>query len=203
MLTSKRPPTWKAVSDMQQLPTVSTDLERPGRARGVVFYLTFCWGLAGVLALFARAILRLAPYAWQPIADGSLSVLHVVLYVVWVAFNAYSEGYRAFQKSFCPRVVARAHHLAQNPRPLHALLAPLYCLSLFHANRRGLTVAWIMLAVIALLIALLRITPQPWRGIIDGGVVVALGWGMLALIVMSLQALAGAPPKAKLNLPGT
>jgi hypothetical protein len=188
---------------MQQTPTLSTDQQQPARERSVVFYLTFCWGLAGVLALFARAIVRLAPYAWEPIADGSLSVLHIALYVVWVAFNAYSEGYRAFQKSFCPRVVGRAYHLAQSPRLLQALLAPFYCLSLFHANRRGLTVAWIMLAVIALLIALLRITPQPWRGIIDGGVVVALAWGMLALIVMGARALAGVPPKAKLNLPGT
>jgi hypothetical protein len=188
---------------MQQTPTLSTDQEQPVRGRSVVFYLTFCWGLAGVLALLVRAIVRLTPYAWEPIADGSLGALHVVLYIAWIAFNAYSEGYRAFQKSFCPRVVGRALHLAQKPRPLHALLAPLYCLSLFHANRRGLTVAWVMLAVIALLIWLLRITPQPWRGIIDGGVVVALVWGALALIVMGVKALAGAPPTAKLNLPGT
>ena len=188
---------------MQQTPILSTDRGQPAQGRSLVFYLTFCWGLGGVLALFARAIVRLAPYAWQPIADGALTPLHIALYVAWVLFNAYSEGYRAFQKAFCPRVVGRAYHLAQNPRSLHALLAPAYCLSLFHANRRGMSVAWVMLAVIALLIALLRITPQPWRGIIDGGVVVALVWGMLALIAMGLKALAGAPPKAKLNLPGT
>src|SRR5688572_4040815 len=152
----------KAASDMQHTPTLSTDQERPAQERSVVFYLTFCWGLAGVLALFIRALVRLTPYAWQPIADGSLSGLHIAVYVAWVAFNAYSEGYRAFQRSFCPRVVGRAYHLASSPKPLHALLAPLYCLSLFHANRRGLTVAWIMLAVIAILIGLLRITPQPW-----------------------------------------
>lgn len=188
---------------MQQTPTFSNDQEQPVQAKSVVFYLTFSWGLLGVLALFARAIVRLTPHAWQPIADGSLAPLHVALYLAWVAFNAYSEGYRAFQKAFCPRVVGRAYHLAQNPRPLFALLAPVYCLSLFHANRRGLTVAWVMLAVIALLIGLLRITPQPWRGIIDGGVVVALAWGMIAMIVMGARALAGTPPRAKLNLPGT
>lgn len=187
---------------MQQTPTFSNDQEQPARAKSALFYLTFCWGLAGVLALFARAIVRLAPFAWQPIADGSLAPVHIALYVAWVAFNAYSEGYRAFQKSFCPRVVGRAYHLALNPRPLFALLAPIYCLSLFHANRRGLTVAWVMLAIIALLIWLLRITPQPWRGIIDGGVVVALAWGTLVMIVLGFKALAGSPPKAKLNLPG-
>lgn len=188
---------------MQQTPTLSTDQDQPLRGKTVIFYLTFCWGIVGVLALFTRAIVRLFPYAWEPIADGTLGAVHIVTYVAWVAFNAYSEGYRAFQKSFCPRVVGRAHHLAQNPKPLHVLLAPIYCLSLFHANRRGLTVAWVMLALISLFIWLLRMTPQPWRGIIDGGVVVALAWGIIAMIVMGIKALAGTPPKAKLNLPGT
>ena len=123
--------------------------------RTLLFYLVFAWGVCGVLLLFVRALLRLTPLAWQPIKDGSLSALQIGLYAAWVVFNAYAEGYRAFQKAFCPRVVARAYHLAQNPKLFHALLAPAYCLSLFHANRRGLTVAWVMLAVIALLVWLL------------------------------------------------
>ncbi len=173
----------------------------PAAGRGLVFYLVFAWGVVGVLGLFVRALLRLAPMAWQPIATRSLTGFQIALYALWVIFNAYSEGYRAFQKSFCPRVVGRAYHLAQNPKPLHALLAPVYCLSLFHANRRGLIVAWTMLFVIAGLVALLRITPQPWRGIVDGGVVVALIWGALAILVMAFRALLGIRTTAKLNLP--
>jgi hypothetical protein len=179
----------------------SRDARQPTRERGLVFYLVFIWGVAGVLLLFGRALLRLAPMAWQPIADGSLSAMQIGLYAAWIVFNAYGEGYRAFQKSFCPRVVARAYHLAQNPTPMKAVLAPAYCLSLFYANRRGLTVAWIMLGVIALLVALLRITPQPWRGIIDGGVVVALAWGAIVMLLLALKTLVGDPPQAKLNLP--
>lgn len=166
-----------------------------------MFYLVFTWGVAGVLLLFGRAMWRLAPLAWEPIANGSLTALQIGLYAAWIVFNAYSEGYRAFQKAFCPRVVGRAYHLAQNPTLLTALLAPAYCLSLFHANRRGLTVAWVMLGVIALLVALLRITPQPWRGIIDGGVVVALAWGFIVMLLMAFKALVSGPPRAKLNLP--
>jgi hypothetical protein len=173
------------------------------RARRLLYLVTFLWGVLGVLALFARALLRLAPMAWQPIADGSMTALHIAVYVAWVSFNAYAEGYRAFQKSFCPRVIGRAHHLASNPKLLHALLAPLYCLSLFHANRRGLTLAWVMLAIVVTLVWLLSITPQPWRGIVDGGVVVALAWGAMALVVMGLETLMGAPPRAKLGLPDT
>jgi hypothetical protein len=174
---------------------------RPAGKKGALFYVVFTWGVAGVLLLFGRAIWRLAPLAWEPIADGSLSAMQIGLYAAWVVFNAYSEGYRAFQKAFCPRVVGRAYHVAQNPTLLQALLAPAYCLSLFHANRRGLTVAWIMLGVIALLVALLRITPQPWRGIIDGGVVVALVWGSVVMLIMASRALVSGPPRAKLNLP--
>ena len=171
--------------------------------RTLLFYLVFAWGVGGVLLLFGRALLRLTPLAWQPIKDGSLSALQIGLYAAWVVFNAYAEGYRAFQKAFCPRVVARAYHLAQDPKLLHALLAPAYCLSLFHANRRGLTVAWVMLAVIALLVWLLGVTPQPWRGIIDGGVVVALAWGVIAIAVMALKSFMSGPPEAKMNLPNT
>lgn len=154
-----------------------------------------------MLLLFARALWRLTPLAWQPIADGSLTALQIGLYAGWVVFNAYGEGYRAFQKAFCPRVVGRAHHLAQNPTLLRGLLAPAYCLSLFHANRRGLMVAWIMIGVIALLVALLGVTPQPWRGIIDGGVVVALAWGVVVMLILACKTLISGPPRARLNLP--
>lgn len=174
---------------------------RPRAGRGVLFYVVFAWGVGGVLALFARALIRLTPMAWEPIADGSLTAMQIGLYAAWIVFNAYGEGYRAFQKSFSPRVVARAYHLAANPRPFHAVFAPAYCLSLFHANRRGLTTAWVMLLVIIGLVALLRVTPQPWRGIIDGGVVVALAWGALVILVLSVRSIVSGPPQAKMNLP--
>jgi hypothetical protein len=182
---------------------MNTDAEalRPRERKGVLFYVVFAWGVGGVLALFARALIRLTPMAWEPIADGSLTAMQVGLYAAWIVFNAYGEGYRAFQKSFSPRVVARAYHLARQPRPFHAVFAPAYCLSLFHANRRGLAVAWIMLLVIIGLVALLRITPQPWRGIVDGGVVVALAWGAIVIVVMAVKALVSGPPPAKMNLP--
>jgi hypothetical protein len=180
----------------------------PARAREGVeprrrlgYFFTFAWGVGGVLALLVRALTRLAPMAWQPIAEGLLTAPLVALYAAWVVFNAYCEGYRAFQKAFCPRVIGRAHSLASNPKLWHALLAPLFCLSLFHANRRGLTVAWVMLALITLFVWLLRITPQPWRGIVDGGVVVALAWGAIALTVFAVRALFGRVPDVKLNLP--
>jgi hypothetical protein len=34
-----------------------------------------------------------------------------------------------------------------------------------------------------------RLLPQPWRGIVDAGVVVGLTWGTISLVVFCIQAL--------------
>jgi uncharacterized membrane protein YedE/YeeE len=33
-----------------------------------------------------------------------------------------------------------------------------------------------------------RLLSQPWRGIIDGGVVVGLAWGLVSLVIFGYQA---------------
>jgi hypothetical protein len=168
---------------------------------GLSFYLVYAWALLGVVALLLQAVVRLAPIAWEPIALGTLSTSEAAVYVGWVLFNAYAEGYRGFQKAFCPRVIARAHHVAARPTPLHALLAPAFAMCLFHATRRRLIVSWSLVGGIFLLVLAVRSLPQPWRGIVDGGVVVGLGWGLLALAFGSLRALVAEPPAVNLHLP--
>jgi len=36
---------------------------------------------------------------------------------------------------------------------------------------------------------LVRLVPQPWRGIVDAGVVIGLAWGAVSLLVLGIQAL--------------
>jgi hypothetical protein len=168
---------------------------------GLPFYLVYAWALLGVVALLLQAVVRLAPIAWEPIALGMLSTTEATVYVSWVLFNAYAEGYRAFQKAFCPRVVARAHHVAVHPSALHALLAPAFAMCLLHATRRRLIVSWCLVCGLFLLVLAVRSLPQPWRGIVDGGVVVGLGWGLLALVAGGLRALKAGPPAVTLHLP--
>jgi hypothetical protein len=163
--------------------------------------LVVLWGIGGVLLLLLQAVVRLSLHAVEPWLSGSLSTAQIVLCIAWVGLAAYSEGYRAFHLRFCPRVVARALHLARHPHPLYVLLAPAYCMALFHANRRTLTVAWITLLLILCAIALLRITPQPWRGIVDSGVVIGIGWGALSLILQAAQALLRQRAPASPELP--
>jgi hypothetical protein len=161
------------------------------------------WGVLGVLALLTQAIARLAPLAAEPILAKTLSPAQVGLYVGWVAFSAYFEGYRAFQKRFSPRVVARALHLARHPvSSASVALAPAYCMCLFHAKPRARYVAWGTLVMVIGFIVTLRHVPQPFRGIVDGGVVVALAWGVVIVLFYFARGLAGRPIPVSPELPG-
>ncbi|HTF99787.1 MAG TPA: hypothetical protein VK654_04265 [Nitrospirota bacterium] len=145
------------------------------------------WGIAGVVLLLASAIYRLAPLAVDALSrDWSLR--HWIATLLVVFFMAYAEGYRAFQKAFSPRVAARARYLKDHPNMLHALLAPFFCMAYFHAPRRRRITSISVTAGIVVLVILVRMLEQPWRGIIDGGVVIGLAWGLVSLLVFTYQA---------------
>ena len=152
--------------------------------------LAAAWGLIGVAALLGGAVIRLSPIAWASFAEP-LGVLHYAGYVGSLFFLGYTEGYKAFQKQFSPRVVARARYLARHPTPLRLVFAPLFCMGYFHATRKRLVISYaISLGVIGLILSVSRV-PQPWRGIVDAGVVGALGWGLVAMAVYAARALNG------------
>jgi hypothetical protein len=144
--------------------------------------LAAIWGVGGVAFMLVMALARLGPVALEPIRTDALSGWQVALYGGWVVFMAYTEGYRGFQLAWSPRVVARALHVARRPRPHLVVLAPLVCMGLLHATRKRLIVSWTLTIGIVTLVILVRQLPQPWRGIVDGGVVVGLGWGLIALL---------------------
>ncbi|MGE5173203.1 MAG: hypothetical protein ACM3MD_05180 [Betaproteobacteria bacterium] len=146
------------------------------------------WGLAGVILLLASAVYRLTPlaidafsYPWR--------WYHWFAFILIVLFMAYVEGFRAFQQAFSPRVAARARYLLDHPNMLHTLLAPFFCMAYFHAPRRRQITSISVTAGIIVLVILVRLLSQPWRGIIDGGVVVGLVWGLISLVVFGYQAL--------------
>lgn len=141
--------------------------------------LVLLWGVLGFCALLFNALLRLTPIALEPLGDGMAPWQWAVL-VVWVAFNGYTEGYKAFQKQVSPRVVARAQWLAHNPKPALVVFAPLFCMGFFYATRKRMIVSWTITVMIVVLVVSIRHVDQPWRGIVDCGVVVGLGWGLAA-----------------------
>jgi len=153
--------------------------------------LGFYWGVAGVIAFLLTAILRLSPRIGE-LTDYSLSALQWVVLVGFTLWMAWAEGYKGFHRAFSPRVVARARYLKTvSGKPLLLLLAPAFCMGYFHATRKRMIVSWTLTSVIVGLILLLRITPQPWRGIIDTGVVTGLMLGIMSLLYFAVQEVAG------------
>jgi hypothetical protein len=160
------------------------------------------WGIGGVLLLLGDAVYRLLPVALE-LRGRALSLVEVVVLVGWLAVAGYAEGYRGFQTQFSPRVVARAIYLGEHPRPLYVVLAPLYCIGLVHATRRRMITSWTLTVTIVALVLLVRELPQPWRGIVDAGVVVGLTWGAFALAYFTARALRGASMPVPPDLPSS
>lgn len=169
-----------AVLDPRPASTPPTWLGRVGMA----------WGILGVVALLTQALLRLTPMVLDAIEQG-LTTWQWIVGGLWVVLNAHAEGYRGFHRRFSPRVIARAQVIAADPRPLWVVFAPFFCMSLFHASRRGLKVARILVVAIIIVVILVRQLEQPWRGIIDAGVVVGLGLGMLSMLYFLMRSLGG------------
>ena len=150
----------------------------PTSALGLVAAL---WGIAGVVALLGYAAWRLGGHALEMLSLP-LGPAHWTALVAWVAFMAWSEGYRGFQQAFSPRTAARARHLAERPQALRVVLAPAFCMGFFHATRRRLLTTYALTGTIVGFVALARLLDQPWRGIVDAGVVAGLAWGILSLL---------------------
>jgi len=132
--------------------------------------------------LLIMAIYRLSPYTFE-LLQQPLSLVHYVALVGSCLFMAYSEGYKGFQKSFSPRVVSRARCLLTDDAKLHwRLLAPLFCMSWFAAPRKRKIVVAILTLMIVCCVVGMKYVPQPWRGIIDAGVLVGLSWGIASII---------------------
>lgn len=153
--------------------------------------LAATWGIIGVTAIIGSAVWRLSPLALEAWKEYPFNFWHWTLFVGFTLFMAFAEGYRGFQKQFSPRVAARALYLSKHPQPLRVLLAPLFCMGFFGATRKRKTVTWCLTTGIIILIILVRMLEQPWRGIIDFGVVLGLTWGILAMWIFSLQAFFG------------
>jgi hypothetical protein len=144
----------------------------------------------GLFASLIEAIVRLTPYALEPLT-APLSAGTLLGYLAFGLFNGYAEGYRGFQRGFSPRVAARTELLFHEPTALRVLLAPLFVMALVEATRRRLIINWLLVLGITGLIMILRRTPQPYRGIVDGGVVVGLLWGTLATLWCIAQMMRG------------
>ncbi len=148
------------------------------------------WGIGGISLLFGSALFRLYPYA-RELYEIPFEWIHWVTLAFCLFFLGYAKGYKSLHQKFSPRAAARALYLKNNPTVLRVLFAPLFCMGYFHATRKRKIVAYSFTTMIILLIVLVRKLDQPWRGIIDAGVVVGLGWGLVSVWIFAFKAFFG------------
>lgn len=162
--------------------------ENTDQARGMGL-VGASWGVAGVSLLIGSAAIQISEVAIEAFSYP-FRWFHWAFLVVFFVVMLFSEGYRGFQLGFSPRVAARARYLSRNPRPLHVLLAPLLCMGFIHATKRRRRSAIILTLAIVMFVVLVRLLNQPWRGIVDLGVVGGLVWGLVALWLFTYVAFA-------------
>jgi hypothetical protein len=146
------------------------------------------WGIGGFLLMLIYAVIRLYPKSVAAF-DFTFSWYHWLAFAVNILFMAYSEGYKGFQNSYSPRVAARTKYLLHHAKPYQLVLAPLFCMGFFDAPKRRIVSAVILTVMIIILIIFVQRLPQPWRGILDAGVVVGLSWGIVATLIYTFKAL--------------
>lgn len=145
------------------------------------------WSVVGFSLLLGEAFYKVIPFVIE-LFSLPLTAGHWAALVGWSLFMAYSEGYRGFQKHYSPRFAARAHWLKNNPNSINPWLAPLFCMCFLGTTRKRKIVAYCLTSGIVLLVIYIRSLPQPWRGIIDAGVLIGLSWGLLSVLWFCWQA---------------
>jgi hypothetical protein len=161
--------------------------ERPTKTTGL---LVASWAVGGFTLIIASAVLRLLPHAFDAIRTG-LSALQWIILILWSLFMLFSEGYRGFQKQFSPRFATRLQYLLNKPGRYDLILAPFYCMCYFHAPKKRVITSWSLTLGIVLLVIIVRLFPQPWRGIIDVGVVLGLLYGLIWVYILTLRVVDG------------
>ena len=117
---------------------------------------------------------------------------YISAYILSCLFFAYAEGYKGFQLKFAPLVVKRSSTLVLGTSEgtiLNFILAPLYSMGLFHATKKRTITSWSVTLAVAMIVAIVKRLSEPWRNIIDAGVVVGLSWGAISIVLFYIQSL--------------
>lgn len=157
---------------------VTTRPSTPVTLLGVV---AACWATMGLSALLLYAIVRLS----MVVADGAVGSWdwrHWTVAAGNAVFMAWSEGYRGFQLKFSPRSAARVKWLLHHASVVSTVLAPLFAMGFFNATRRRMLGVYGLTAFVAGAIIVVHALPQPWRAVLDIGVVIGLAWGVASFL---------------------
>ncbi len=150
------------------------------------------WGFGGAFALIAFAVWRLTPVAIESLTYP-LTTLQWTALIANIIYMLHAEGYKGFQQAFAPRVAARTLYIHDNPTTKRVILAPLFIMGYFDSTRKRMLVTYALTTMIITLVIIVRQIDQPWRGIIDAGVVAGLIWGLTSMLYFIRQALSSKP----------
>lgn len=145
------------------------------------------WAVTGVAGILGWAIVRLSDIALRALEEP-LAWYHWVAIGAFIPFMAWSEGLRGFQRRFSPRVAERAMLIRAAPTAARVIFAPLFAAGFFGGSRRERLGTCLGTAAIIVLVVIVHTLEQPWRGILDAGVVTGLTWGMVATLALSARA---------------
>lgn len=176
--------------------------------------LVQAWGVLGVACYLSYGVKKVVPIVRQGI--GAITTpWQWGLFAATLGFFGYVEGYKGFQLGFCPRVVSRAWAVsedfgggggsrsAKESAPMwHKALAPAFCIGYFHGTKARVISSWVVTSVIFLVVIGVRRLPNPYRAILDAGVIVGLMWGTISVLVLFAASLrSGKPPEYDPSLP--
>lgn len=139
------------------------------------------WGAAGVCFLFVFAVLRLGTRGIGTIQGGLGGLEWAALITLTVIF-AYGEGYRALVRQWVPGLFRRLGRLRKESNVVLRLLAPAYALALITPDGGQRLRAWLGTGAIVVAIIVVSRLPDPWRGIVDFAVAVALLIGLIDIV---------------------
>ena len=145
------------------------------------------WAVTGVACILGWAIVRLAEIALGALEEP-LAWYHWAAAGAFIPFMAWSEGLRGFQRRFSPRVAERAMLIRTAPTATRVIFAPLFAAGFFGGSRRERAGVFVGTVAIVGLVFLVHRLEQPWRGIVDAGVVTGLAWGVTATLALSARA---------------
>ena len=145
------------------------------------------WAVTGVAGILGWAIVRLSDIALRALEEP-FAWYHWVVIGAFIPFMAWSEGLRGFQRRFSPRVAERAMLIRAAPTAARVIFAPLFAAGFFGGSRRERLGTCLGTAAIIVLVVIVHMLEQPWRGILDAGVVTGLTWGMVATLALSARA---------------
>ncbi|MEL7312002.1 MAG: hypothetical protein AAFN07_10855 [Pseudomonadota bacterium] len=150
------------------------------------------WGTLAFVGLLTYGVANMVPLILESL-EYPWSAGHYALFLANLIVMAWYEGYKGFQRGFSPRFAARAVALRSHASPINTVAAPLVLMGFMNAPFRRVMATIILTTGIVAIVMVYRLLPQPWRGILDSGVVVGLGWGAIATISAVVSAIRRGP----------